>query len=213
MPQLPTAAIIGAGASGIASPKALHERGLAFGCYEASGRVGGNWVFGNRNGMSAASRDLHINTSRDRMAFPMPRSCPDFPHHSDIAACFEAYAEHAGFRDRIRFATAIARAELRDGEIWRLTDEHGIERDHDMLVVLGMGNSAMGLAVQSSHDARTTHLDARRGAAIVPRHIFGRPSDTLTPGRPMAAAIGAKLFGFAPPVAARAGLGERPVAA
>lgn len=206
MPQLPTAAIIGAGASGIASAKALHERGLAFDCCEASDRVGGKRVLGNRNGMSAASRDLHINASRDRMAFsdvPMPRSCPDFPHHSDIA----------GFRDRIRFDTAIARAELRDGEIWRLTDEHGIERDHDMLVVLGMGNSAMGLAVQSSHVARTTHLDARRGAAIVPKHIFGRPSDTLTPGRPIAAAIAAKLFGFAPPVAARAGLGDRPVAA
>jgi monoamine oxidase len=54
MPSLPTAAVIGAGSSGIAAAKALHERGVPFTCFEASDRIGGNWVFGNRNGMSAA---------------------------------------------------------------------------------------------------------------------------------------------------------------
>jgi hypothetical protein len=105
MPQQPTVAIIGAGSSGIAAVKALHERGLAFDCFEASDRVGGNWVFGNRNGMSAAYRDLHINSSRERMAFsdfPMPASCPDYPHHSDIAACFESYVEHFRFELLLR---------------------------------------------------------------------------------------------------------------
>ena len=37
------------------------------------------------NGMSAAYRDLHINTSRERMAysdFPMPADYPDYPHHT-----------------------------------------------------------------------------------------------------------------------------------
>ncbi|MDQ3675293.1 MAG: NAD(P)-binding protein, partial [Actinomycetota bacterium] len=69
MPQLPTTAIIGAGSSGIAAAKALHERGLRFDCFETSDCVGGNWVFANKNGMSAAYRDLHINTSRARMEF------------------------------------------------------------------------------------------------------------------------------------------------
>ncbi|CAA9489610.1 MAG: Cyclohexanone monooxygenase, partial [uncultured Solirubrobacteraceae bacterium] len=94
MTTLPTAAIIGAGSSGIAAAKALKQHGIAFGCYEASDRVGGNWVFANRNGMSAAYRDLHINTSRERMEysdFPMPRSYPDFPHHTQIAEYFDAY--------------------------------------------------------------------------------------------------------------------------
>ena len=38
--------------------------------------------------MSAAYRDLFINTSRERMQyadFPMPTSYPDFPHHTHIA--------------------------------------------------------------------------------------------------------------------------------
>jgi dimethylaniline monooxygenase (N-oxide forming) len=88
----PTAAVIGAGSSGIAAAKALHERGVPFTVFEASDRIGGNWVFGNRNGMSAAYRQLHINTSRDRMEysdFPMPKSYPDYPHHTQIAAYFE----------------------------------------------------------------------------------------------------------------------------
>jgi cation diffusion facilitator CzcD-associated flavoprotein CzcO len=220
MPHLPTVAIVGAGSSGITAAKALHERGIAFDCFEASDRIGGNWVFANKNGMSAAYRDLHINTSRDLMAFsdfPMPRSCPDFPHHTDIAAYFEAYVDHFGFRDQIRFETAIRRAQMRADGTWQLSDEAGVRRAYDMLlvanghhwdarwpdppfpgaetfqgrqlhaheyrdnrfledrdvVVLGMGNSAMDIAVESSHVARATHLAARRGAWIVPKYRSG----------------------------------------
>src|SRR3954449_12267120 len=121
MQTLPTAAIIGAGSSGIAAAKALHERGVPFTCFEASDRVGGNWVFGNRNGMSAAYRQLHINTSRTRMQysdFPMPARYPDFPRHDQVAAYFESYVDHFGFRDRIRFETSVERAERRPDGIW-----------------------------------------------------------------------------------------------
>jgi dimethylaniline monooxygenase (N-oxide forming) len=242
--KLPTAAIIGAGSSGIAAAKALLERGVAFDCFEASDRVGGNWVFGNRNGMSAAYRDLHINTSRDRMQFsdfPMPRSLPDFPHHTQIAAYFDAYADHFGLRERILFETAIARATLHDDGTWTLIDEHGVTREYDMLlvanghhwdarwpepafpgaetfagvalhaheyrdngflagkdvVVLGMGNSAMDIAVESSHVARSTHLAARRGAWIVPKYLFGRPVDQLATNHRVPVPVAAKLFELA----------------
>jgi dimethylaniline monooxygenase (N-oxide forming) len=227
MPMLPTAAIIGAGSSGIAAAKALHERGIAFECFDTSDRVGGNWVFGNRNGMSAVYRDLHINTSRDRMQysdFPMPRSYPDFPHHTQIAEYFEAYVDRFGFRDRIRFETAIERAEQRADGSWRLTDSRDVTRAYDMLVVanghhwdkrwpepafpgsdtfegiqmhahdyrdnaflegkdvvvLGMGNSAMDIAVEASYVAKSTQLAARRGAWIVPKYLFGRPLDQIS---------------------------------
>ncbi len=226
MTTLPTTAIIGAGSSGIAAAKALHERGLPFECFEASDRVGGNWVFGNRNGMSAAYRDLHINTSRDRMQFsdlPMPRSYPDFPHHTQIAAYFDDYVDHFGFRDAIRFETAIEHAGQRPDGTWELACAGGAKRSYDMLVVanghhwdarwpepafpgsdtfagtqmhahdyrdngslrdkdvvvLGMGNSAMDIAVEASQVARSTHLAARRGAWIVPKYLFGKPMDQL----------------------------------
>ena len=98
--------VIGAGSSGIAAVKALAQRGIAFDCFEKSDRVGGNWVFRNTNGMSSAYRSLHINTSRARMAysdFPMPDDYPDFPHHTQVAAYFDAYVDHFGLREKITF--------------------------------------------------------------------------------------------------------------
>jgi dimethylaniline monooxygenase (N-oxide forming) len=226
MTQLPTVAVIGAGSSGIAAVKALAERGLDVTCFEASDRIGGNWVFGNPNGMSAAYRDLHINTSRQRMAyadFPMPADYPDYPHHTQIAAYFEAYVDHFGFRDRIRFETTVAHAERGAEGGWTLTLGDGSHEAFDALVVanghhwnprwpepafpgadtfagvqmhahsyvdntdlrgkdvvvLGIGNSAVDIAVESSYVAGTTYLAARRGAWIVPKYMLGRPTDQL----------------------------------
>lgn len=102
--------IIGAGASGIAAAKVLHQRGLPFDCFEKGSGIGGLWRYENDNGLSAIYRSLHINTSRDRMGyadFPMPRHYPEFPHHSQVLAYFEAYVDHFGFRDRITFQTEV----------------------------------------------------------------------------------------------------------
>jgi len=50
-------------------------------------------------------------------------------------------------------------------------------RDRRVLVV-GMGNSAMDIAVDASYVARgPVLLSARRGDHIVPKYLFGRPSD------------------------------------
>ncbi len=223
---LPRACIIGAGSSGIAAAKALHERGIPFDCFEKSDRVGGNWVFGNRNGMSAAYRDLFINTSRQRMAysdFPMPESYPDFPHHTHIAAYFDDYVDHFGFREKIAFETGVEHAERDAAGVWRVTLEGGETRSYDALlvanghhwkprwpepafpgsedfageqlhaheyvenslfdgksvVIVGMGNSAMDIAVESSYVAARTYLAARSGVWIVPKYIFGKPLDQL----------------------------------
>ena len=230
MTLLPTVCVIGAGSSGIAAAKALRAAGFRFDCFEASDRVGGNWVFKNRNGMSATYRSLHINTSRERMEysdFPMPRDYPDFPHHSHIAAYFDAYVDHFGLRDAITFETRVERAERRADGGWDVTtdrfgtrtydalvvanghhwdprwpepafpghdvfagvqlhshdytgDDPALFRDRDV-VVLGMGNSAMDIAVESSFVAAHTYLAARRGAWVIPKYVFGRPLDTLAP--------------------------------
>lgn len=223
---LPTACVIGAGSSGIAAVKELHQRGFDVTAFEKGDRVGGNWVYGNANGMSAAYDHLHINTSRERMEysdFPMPKSYPDFPHHSHIAAYFDAYVDHFGFRDRIRFSTGVERVTKRPQGGWEIASEGGGSERYDMLlvanghhwdprwpepafpgtedfdgevihshsyaegralddrdvVVLGMGNSAMDIAVEASYRARSVTLAARRGAWIVPKYLFGRPVDQL----------------------------------
>jgi hypothetical protein len=224
MGALPNVCVIGAGSSGIAATKALAERGLEVDCYERSDRVGGNWVFGNRNGMSSAYRSLHINTSRRRMQFsdfPMPPSYPDFPDHARIAAYFESYVDHFGFRDRIRFETGVERAERSADGTWAITTDRGEVRRYDMLVVanghhwdprwpeppfpgtftgeqlhshhyidheilrgrnvlvVGIGNSAMDIAVESSYVANRTIISSRRGAYVLPKYVFGRPLDQI----------------------------------
>ncbi len=218
--------LIGAGSSGIAAAKALHERGIDFDCFEKSDRIGGNWVFENKNGMSAAYRDLFINTSRPRMEYsdlPMPDSYPDFPHHSQIAAYFEEYVDHFGFRDRIVFETGVEHAAREADGSWTIQLDSGERHSYDALLVanghhwnprwpepafpgsesfageqlhahsyidntifagkrvlvLGMGNSAMDIAVESSYVAQRTYLAARQGVWIIPKYVFGKPVDQI----------------------------------
>jgi cation diffusion facilitator CzcD-associated flavoprotein CzcO len=221
---LPKVAIIGAGSSGITALKTLAEQGFEVTCFEASDRIGGNWVYENTNEMSACYRDLHINTSRQRMAYsdyPMPVDYPDYPRHDQIAAYFDDYVDHFGVRGLIRFETKVARAERGAEGGWTLTLDGGEQERFDALVVanghhwdarwpepafpgsedfqgiqmhahaymnpdflqdkdvvvLGMGNSAMDIAVESSYVAANTYLAARRGAWILPKYLFGKPTD------------------------------------
>ena len=224
--QLPRTAIIGAGSSGITALKTLSERGFDATCFEASDRIGGNWVYENSNGMSACYRDLHINTSRLRMAYsdyPMPADYPDYPNHAQIAAYFDDYVDHFGVRERIRFETPVKHAERLSDGTWQLTLGDGSSERFDALlvanghhwnprwpepafpgsdsfngqqmhahsymnpdfldrkdvVVVGIGNSAMDISVESSYVAENVYLSARRGSYIVPKYIFGKPTDQL----------------------------------
>jgi hypothetical protein len=204
----------------------LHARGIEFDCFETGSEVGGNWRYENDNGMSSAYASLFINTSRRMMAYasyPMPDDYPDYPHHSQIAAYFDGYVDHFGFRDRIRFNTTVERVEPEDGH-WRVTlDDGGSElydavfvanghhwnpkypeppfpgqetftgdtlhshyyrepderfRDKNVLV-LGIGNSATDIAVETSRHSRMTYLAMRRGAHVIPKYIAGTPTDEL----------------------------------
>ena len=78
---------------------------MPFDCFEKSDSVGGNWVFGNRNGMSAAYRELFINVVARADAvrgLSDAASDPDFPHHTHIASYFEEYVDHFGLRSASR---------------------------------------------------------------------------------------------------------------
>ncbi|MBD1821240.1 NAD(P)-binding domain-containing protein [Cyanobacteria bacterium FACHB-DQ100] len=111
--------IIGAGSSGIATAKILHQKGIPFDCFEKGSGVGGNWRYLNDNGMSSAYKSLHINSSKRNMEysdFPMPDDYPDYARHSQILNYFEAYVDHFGFRHKITFKTEVVRVEpLSDG--------------------------------------------------------------------------------------------------
>ena len=130
--------MIGAGACGLVSVKALTDAHLSVQCFEKSDRVGGNWVFKNKNGQSSAYRSLHINTSRERMQFrdfPMPKHYPDYPKHDLIARYFQDYADAFELERQIRFETAVERAEPRAEGGFRLTLSTGTVEECDALVV------------------------------------------------------------------------------
>jgi cation diffusion facilitator CzcD-associated flavoprotein CzcO len=211
----------------------LHARGIDFDCYETGSGVGGNWRFGNDNDMSSAYESLFINTSRKIMeyaTYPMPKDYPDYPHHSQIAAYFDDYVDHFGFRDRIRFRTEVTRVERAPEGGWNVTarsveggDEQTTRYDSVMVanghhwdprwpepdfpgalddsvevthahyyrssegyegknvLVLGIGNSACDIAVETSRVSKMTYLAMRRGAWIVPKYVGSKPADELAP--------------------------------
>jgi thioredoxin reductase len=112
--------VIGAGSSGITVCKTLKDYNIDFDCFEKGSAIGGNWRYMNDNGMSAAYRSLHINTSRFIMAysdFPMPESYPDYPSHLQIIEYFENYVDHFQFREKIKFRTSVEEVnELENGK-------------------------------------------------------------------------------------------------
>jgi flavin-binding monooxygenase-like protein len=216
--------IVGAGSSGIASCQVLQARGIPFDCFEKGSGVGGNWRYDNDNGMSSAYRSLFINTSRRLMAYasyPMPDDYPDYPHHTQIAAYFDDYVDHFGFRDKIRFNTEVKSIE-QAGDAWEVAladgpkhryaavlvasghhwdakwpdppfpgefggevlhshwyrepDERFVDKN---VLVLGIGNSATDISVETSRVSKMTYLAMRRGAWVIPKYIKGKPTDEL----------------------------------
>ena len=233
----PRVCVIGGGSSGITACQNLIEKGVDFECYEKGSAIGGNWRYNNDNGMSAAYKSLHINTSRQMMSYakyPMPDEYPDYPDHFQIAEYFDRYADHFGLRDRISFNTEVLHVDPVDGGGWQVTfrdedGEHVEDFTHVMVcnghhwdarwpepafpgsdtfegtqmhahdyrtpeifegkrvLVLGIGNSATDISVESSRVADRTFLAMRRGAWIMPKYLGGVPSDKATTG-PMARA-------------------------
>jgi cation diffusion facilitator CzcD-associated flavoprotein CzcO len=136
--NLPTACVIGAGVSGLTAVKALGDWNIPHTCFEASDDIGGNWYFRNPNGRSSAYRSLHIDTSKNAISFadfPMDARYPDFPHHTEIKQFLVEYAERFGLRERIRFDTAVERAERLPNGGWRITSADGAEHSFDALLV------------------------------------------------------------------------------
>ena len=202
--------IIGAGSSGIAACKVLQEHGIAFDCYEAGDRIGGNWAYDNPNNMSSAYKSLFINTSRVRMQYsdyPMPDNYPVFPHHTEIAEYFNNYVDHFNFRQYIHFNCLVAQATPLEGGGWEITTQDGATQRYRALLVanghhwdarwpdppfpghfdgevihshyyrvpdpyidknvlvLGFGNSAMDIAVETSRVSKMTYLAVQIGRA------------------------------------------------
>jgi dimethylaniline monooxygenase (N-oxide forming) len=230
--------VVGAGPSGIAAAKALHQKGLSFDVFERRSRAGGLWAV-TAGDVQASYPSLECNTSKRRTQFsdyPMPKHFPPFPHNTQMAAYFDAYVDHFGFRERISFNISVEHAARRADGGWDVRLSTGETRTYDALVVanghhraprwpdppfpgefrgrqmhaheyvgpdgfehravvvLGMGNSAMDIAVELSAVTRCVYLASRRGAHIVPKFALGQPIDTFNTGLPVPWAVKRAFF-------------------
>lgn len=214
--------IIGAGSSGIAVAKALHDKGISFDICEKGSDIGGMWRYGNDNGLSCAYRSLHIDTSRNNLGysdFPIAADKPDFLSHQELLRYLEAYADRFGARASIRFNCEVIAVE-KERLGWRVTTrENGQQEtryygavvvanghlwdprwpsfpgsfggnaihssqyrtaqpfEDKKVLVVGIGNSAVDIAVDLCKRASHVALSTRTGAWIMPKYLMGIPVD------------------------------------
>jgi thioredoxin reductase len=94
------ALVIGAGPAGLATSRALSERGVAHVVLERGTQVGATWA--------ALYDSLVLHTAKELSALPglrFPRSTPRFPSRGDVLAYLHQYAEQ--FRAPVRTGTAV----------------------------------------------------------------------------------------------------------
>ena len=138
-PRLPKTCIIGAGSSGIAAAKVFTEYGMPFDCFEKSDRVGGNWVFKNKNGdvvglsvaahQHLARQDGVFGFSDAARAFPTIRITRRSRTISTPMSIISAFATTSSS------TPASKRAEQTADGLWKVTLESGEKRLYDALVV------------------------------------------------------------------------------
>src|SRR3954451_6028577 len=138
MSSPPKVCLIGAGASGITTARSLAAKGIPFDWLEAGSRIGGVWAFDAAGERSSAYRQLHINVSRERIEFsdwPLPRSLPPYPHHTQLASYFEDYVRRFGLDRRLRLETEVRHAHRGDDGAWEVVLASGESGRYDALVV------------------------------------------------------------------------------
>ncbi|XP_070532033.1 flavin-containing monooxygenase 5-like [Ptychodera flava] len=102
-------AVIGAGASGLATIKSCVEEGLEPVCFERHDQLGGLWYFTEklRPGQVAATyRSIITNASKELLVFsdfPLPKETPVFPSRKRVYKYLKDYADHFGLKKYIRY--------------------------------------------------------------------------------------------------------------
>ncbi len=184
--------MIGAGISGLTAGKMLSDYAIPYECFESGDRIGGNWAFRNPNGHSSAYASLHIDTSKQGLRlrdFAISDEYPDYPHHSQIKAYLDSYADAFGLSERIRFNTPVEHCERLPGGGWEITTGDGERRRFDVLVV-GNGHhwdprypdfpgSFAGPTIHSHHYIDPVEPLALRGKTVLVVGIGNSASDIV----------------------------------
>ncbi|NWH73387.1 FMO4 monooxygenase, partial [Piaya cayana] len=133
-------AIIGAGASGLASIKCCLDEGLEPTCFEKSEDIGGVWCYTDStdSGRVSVYRSVITNTSKEMSCFsdfPYPEDFPSYLPHSLVLQYFRMYAKNFDLLQHIRFkTTALSVMKCPDfttsGQWEVLTETDGVQQSH-----------------------------------------------------------------------------------
>jgi dimethylaniline monooxygenase (N-oxide forming) len=107
---MPSVAIIGAGASGLAAAHAAIKEGLEPSIFEASTRIGGVWSPDNARDRGPAWPGMQTNISRHTgtfINFAWPDDAPDYPTTQQVYDYLYRFAEHFNLLAHIRFRTRL----------------------------------------------------------------------------------------------------------
>lgn len=157
-------AIVGAGASGLATARALLAQGLDVTVFERRCRVGGVWTDGYVDFGVQTQKELY-----ELPDWPLPKEATNFTPGPEFQNYLEAYARHHDIWPRIRLnVTVNSIVEREDGKPgWRVTSlEAGKEEqsDFDLIVIcIGLYSAEPNLpeiAGQQSFSGQLLHAGA-----------------------------------------------------
>ncbi|MBC5793747.1 MAG: NAD(P)-binding domain-containing protein [Sphaerospermopsis kisseleviana] len=114
-------AVIGAGASGIATAKCLMEDGHEPTVFERGDQVGGVWVFNKTNGRAFST--VHFQHSKYVSVFsdyPMSMETNEFPHYTEVLQYLNDYVDHFDIRKNIKFNTPVDKV-VKTDDGWDVT--------------------------------------------------------------------------------------------
>lgn len=127
--------IIGAGPAGLATARALRERGLPYTHLERHDGVGGLWDIDNPGTpMYESAHFISSRTLSGFPGFPMPAHYPDYPSHRLILEYLRDFAAAHRLTDQIEFGVAATDVQPHPGGGWRVRRSDGTETHHAQVV-------------------------------------------------------------------------------
>jgi cation diffusion facilitator CzcD-associated flavoprotein CzcO len=134
--------------------------------------------YAERFGLTAAIRPRHLVTA------VRPRPDGGWTVHADtpqgtVESRVRAVVVASGHNTVPRLPDPPYPGELRAAQLHSHDYRDPAQLKGMRVLVVGGGNSAMDIAVDASQAADRTLLSLRHGVWVVPKYLFGRPSDTL----------------------------------
>ncbi len=128
-------AIIGAGPSGLCTAKKMKDFDIPFDGYESAAEVGGLWNIDNKN--STVYESAHLISSKYKTEFkdfPMKEEVATYPHHKELRAYFNDFADHFDLERHYFFNTEV-REISPEGKYWRLKTANGDSKLYKGVVI------------------------------------------------------------------------------